>query len=68
MHVDIHKTQKLDLKSQSSSLAIDFDFIKEIPKLYKESITPDLFCSHFMNVHMHIQLQLFSILNIQIYV
>ena len=35
MYVNIHKTQKVDLKSQTSSLAIDFDFIKEIQKLYK---------------------------------
>ena len=30
MFVNIHKTQKVDLKSQISSLVIDFDFIKEI--------------------------------------
>ena len=35
MHVNIHKNQKLDLKCKNSSLAIDFNFIKEIRKLYK---------------------------------
>ena len=35
MHVNIHKTQKVDLKCKNSSLAIDFNFIKEIRKLYK---------------------------------
>ena len=35
MHVNIHKNQKLDPKSKNSSLAIDFNFIKEILKLYK---------------------------------
>ena len=33
MYVNIHKTQKVDLKSQTSSLAIHFDFIKEIKKI-----------------------------------
>ena len=35
MHVNIHKNPKLDLKCKNSSLAIDFNFIKEIRKLYK---------------------------------
>ena len=35
MYVNIHKTQKVDLKSQTFSLAIDFDIIKEIQKLNK---------------------------------
>ena len=34
MYVNIHKTQKVDIKSQTSSLAINFDFKKEIWKLY----------------------------------
>jgi hypothetical protein len=35
MHVNIHKNQKVDLKCKNSSLAIDFNSIKEIWKLYK---------------------------------
>ena len=35
MYAYIHKTPKVDLKSQTSSLAINFDFIKKIQKLYK---------------------------------
>jgi hypothetical protein len=35
MHVNIHKNQRLDLKCKNSSLAINFNFIKEIQKLYK---------------------------------
>ena len=35
MLVNNHKNQKLDLKCKNSSLAINFNFIKEIQKLYK---------------------------------
>ena len=41
VYVNIHKNQKLDLKSQTSSLAIDFDFIKEIQNYTKENIPSD---------------------------
>ena len=47
MYVNIHKTQKVDLKSQTSSLAIDFDFTKEIRNYIKENIPSDCFCYHF---------------------
>ena len=30
MHVNIHKSQKVDLKYKNSSLAVDFHFIKGI--------------------------------------
>ena len=30
MHVNIHKNQQLDLKSKTSSLAVNFNFIKGI--------------------------------------
>ena len=44
MYVYIHKTQKVDLDSQISSLAIDFDF-----KNYtKENIPSEHFCSNFL--------------------
>ena len=35
MHVNIHKNQKLDLKCKTSSLAINFNYIKGIRKSYK---------------------------------
>ena len=35
MYVNIHKTKQVYLKSQTSSVAMDYDFIKEIKKLYK---------------------------------
>ena len=35
MYVNIHKNQNIDFKSQTSSFAINFDFIKEIQKLYQ---------------------------------
>ena len=34
MNVHIHKTPKVDLNSQTSSLAIIYDLKKEIEKLY----------------------------------
>ena len=39
MYMNIHKKQKVDLKSQISSLAIDFDFIMEIQNLQTDMIS-----------------------------
>ena len=56
MHVNIHKNQKVDLICKYSSLAINFNFIMEIRKLYKGKylISPDgyIFIAFLIDTHI----------------